>query len=67
MACVRLRAHTITVAIPCTTTSPGAATGIIRAAFARTFKLTPRQVANLEAGRANLTLATLARLGRPFG
>jgi DNA-binding transcriptional regulator YiaG len=38
-----------------------------QARFGQVFGLTPRQVWELEAGAANPTLATLTRLGKPFG
>lgn len=38
-----------------------------QARFAEVFKLTPRQVWELENGRANPTVETLNRIGRPFG
>jgi DNA-binding XRE family transcriptional regulator len=44
-----------------------AALGMTQQRFGQLFKLTPRQVWELEHGRANPTTETLARLGRPFG
>ncbi|MEL3889278.1 helix-turn-helix transcriptional regulator [Ferrovibrio sp. MS7] len=41
--------------------------GLNQEGFGRLFKLTRRQVHELEAGTANPTLETLNRLGRPFG
>lgn len=41
--------------------------GMTQARFAHTFKLSRRLVVALEAGTANPTAETLARLGRPFG
>jgi len=41
--------------------------GMTQARFAQTFKLSRRLVVALEAGTANPTAETLARLGRPFG
>nr|WP_294546651.1 helix-turn-helix transcriptional regulator [uncultured Rhodopila sp.] len=41
--------------------------GLSQARFGQVFGLTPRQVWELEAGAANPTLATLTRLGKPFG
>jgi transcriptional regulator with XRE-family HTH domain len=41
--------------------------GLSQARFGEVFGLTPRQVWELEAGAANPTLATLRRLGKPFG
>lgn len=43
------------------------ALGLTQAQFAKAFKLTRRQVAGFEAGTANPTVETLARIGRPFG
>lgn len=43
------------------------ALGMTQARFGQVFSLTPRQVWELEAGAANPTLATLARLGKSFG
>jgi len=43
------------------------ALGLTQAQFAKAFKLTKRQVASFEAGAANPTVETLARIGRPFG
>ncbi len=43
------------------------ALGLTQEQFARAFKLTKRQVAGFEAGTANPTVETLARIGRPFG
>ncbi|WP_419899181.1 helix-turn-helix domain-containing protein [Roseomonas sp. USHLN139] len=43
------------------------ALGMTQARFAQTFRLTRRLVVELEAGRANPTAETLARIGRPFG
>lgn len=42
------------------------ALGMTQARFATAFGLTRIQVVNLEAGRANPTLETLNRIGRPF-
>jgi len=41
--------------------------GMTQAHFAQTFKLSRRLVVALEAGTANPTAETLARIGRPFG
>jgi transcriptional regulator with XRE-family HTH domain len=41
--------------------------GLSQARFGQAFGLTTRQVWELEAGIANPTLATLARLSKPFG
>ena len=38
-----------------------------QAEFGRAFRLTVRQVSELENGRANPTVETLERLGKPFG
>ena len=43
------------------------ALGMTQARFATAFGLTRVQVIDLEAGRANPTLETLNRIGRPFG
>jgi transcriptional regulator with XRE-family HTH domain len=43
------------------------ALGLTQEQFAKAFKLTKQQVAGFEAGTANPTVATLARIGRPFG
>jgi putative transcriptional regulator len=43
------------------------ALGLTQEQFAKLFKLTKRQVASFEAGTANPTVETLARIGRPFG
>ncbi|WP_219929830.1 helix-turn-helix domain-containing protein [Teichococcus aestuarii] len=43
------------------------ALGMTQARFAQTFKLTRRLVIELEAGTANPTAETLAKIGRPFG
>jgi transcriptional regulator with XRE-family HTH domain len=43
------------------------ALGLTQEQFAKAFKLTKRQVAGFEAGTANPTVETLARIGRPFG
>ena len=44
-----------------------AAMGMTQADFAKTFRLTVRQLIDLEAGRANPTTETLRRLGKSFG
>ncbi|MBA8879262.1 helix-turn-helix transcriptional regulator [Phyllobacterium myrsinacearum] len=41
--------------------------GLTQDEFARTLSLTRRQVAEIEAGTANPTLETLAKIGRLFG
>ncbi len=41
--------------------------GVNQERFGQLFKLTRRQVHELEAGSANPTVETLNRLGRPFG
>jgi transcriptional regulator with XRE-family HTH domain len=41
--------------------------GLTQEQFAKAFRLTKRQVVSLEAGTANPTVRTLARIGRPFG
>lgn len=41
--------------------------GMTQAQFGARFKLTTRQVSELENGRANPTAETLNRLGKPFG
>jgi transcriptional regulator with XRE-family HTH domain len=38
-----------------------------QASFAEAFRLTPRQVVGLKAGKANPSVKTLARLGKTFG
>ncbi|HTC08419.1 MAG TPA: helix-turn-helix transcriptional regulator [Acetobacteraceae bacterium] len=43
------------------------ALGLTQTQFGRVFKLTVRQVWELEAGTANPTLSTLTRLAKPFG
>lgn len=43
------------------------ALGMTQARFAQTFKLTRRLVVALEAGKANPTAETLAKIGKPFG
>lgn len=43
------------------------ALGMTQARFGQVFKLTLRQVWELEAETANPTLATLNRVGKPFG
>ena len=43
------------------------ALGMTQARFGELFKLTERQVWELENGKANPTMETLDRLGRPFG
>jgi transcriptional regulator with XRE-family HTH domain len=43
------------------------ALGMTQARFAGAFKLTRRLVVDLEAGRANPTAETLAKIGKPFG
>ncbi|MBI0436144.1 helix-turn-helix transcriptional regulator [Roseomonas sp. KE0001] len=43
------------------------ALGMTQARFAQAFKLTRRLVVDLEAGRANPTAETLAKIGKPFG
>jgi DNA-binding XRE family transcriptional regulator len=43
------------------------ALGMTQARFAQTFKLTARQVWELEAGKSNPTRETLNRLAKPFG
>ena len=43
------------------------AIGMTQQRFAEIFKLTERQVWELENGKANPTVETLARLGKPFG
>jgi len=43
------------------------ALGMTQAKFGKCFGLTRVQVSALENGRANPTLATLARIGKPFG
>lgn len=44
-----------------------AAMGMTQARFGQVFKLTARQVLELEHGTANPTAETLNRLGRPYG
>lgn len=41
--------------------------GMTQDGFARAFRLTRRQVVDMEAGRANPTAETLAKVARPFG
>lgn len=41
--------------------------GMTQAQFAQAFKLTVRQVSELETGAANPTVATLKRLAQPLG
>ncbi|WP_025091693.1 helix-turn-helix transcriptional regulator [Brucella intermedia] len=41
--------------------------GMTQEEFAKTLSLTRRQVAEIEAGRANPTLETLEKIGRLFG
>ncbi len=41
--------------------------GLTQDEFAKTLSLTRRQVAEIEAGTANPTLETLAKIGRLFG
>lgn len=43
------------------------ALGMTQARFAQSFKLTRRLVVELEAGTANPTAETLAKIGKPFG
>lgn len=43
------------------------ALGMTQAKFAQCFGLTRIQVSQLENGKANPTMETLARIGRPFG
>ncbi|OAF09188.1 transcriptional regulator [Bradyrhizobium centrolobii] len=43
------------------------ALGLTQLEFAKLFKLTPRQIADLERGAANPTAETLNRIGRVFG
>lgn len=43
------------------------ALGMTQARFAEAFKLTRRLVVELEAGKANPTAETLAKIGKPFG
>jgi putative transcriptional regulator len=43
------------------------AIGMTQQRFAEVLKLTERQVWELENGKANPTVETLARLGKPFG
>ncbi|TCZ51448.1 helix-turn-helix domain-containing protein [Roseicella aquatilis] len=43
------------------------ALGMTQARFASVFKLTRRLVVDLEAGRANPTVETLTKIGKPFG
>lgn len=43
------------------------ALGMTQAGFARAFKLTVRQVSELENGAANPTVQTLERLSKPLG
>lgn len=43
------------------------ALGMTQAELATAFDLTVRQVSELESGRANPTVATLARVAEPFG
>ena len=43
------------------------ALGLSRDEFARVFKLTRRQLAEIERGEGNPTIETLNRIGRPFG
>lgn len=41
--------------------------GLTQAQFARAFKLTVRQVSEMETAAANPTIATLTRLAKPLG
>jgi putative transcriptional regulator len=43
------------------------ALGLTQEQFAKAFKLTKRQVTQIEAGTANPTIETLGKIGRPFG
>ena len=43
------------------------ALGLSRDEFARVFRLTRRQLAEIERGEGNPTIETLNRIGRPFG
>ncbi|NKC30215.1 helix-turn-helix transcriptional regulator [Roseomonas sp. BU-1] len=43
------------------------ALGMTQARFAQTFKVTRRLIVELEAGTANPTAETLAKIGKPFG
>jgi putative transcriptional regulator len=43
------------------------AMGLTQQRFEEVFKLTERQVWELENGKANPTIETLTRLGKPFG
>jgi putative transcriptional regulator len=43
------------------------AMGLTQQRFGEVFKLTERQVWELENGKANPTIETLTRLGKPFG
>jgi DNA-binding XRE family transcriptional regulator len=43
------------------------AIGMTQPEFAKLFKLTTRQIAEMEVGKANPTIMTLDRIGRAFG
>jgi transcriptional regulator with XRE-family HTH domain len=43
------------------------ALGLTQEQFAKAFRMTKRQVSDLESGTANPTAETLVRIGRPFG
>jgi len=41
--------------------------GMTQVEFAKMFRLTRKRVSEVENGRANLTIETLDRIGKPFG
>jgi transcriptional regulator with XRE-family HTH domain len=64
---IAARARTGQLEIPGAIVDMRRALELSRDEFARVFKLTRRQLAEIERGEGNPTIETLNRIGRPFG
>jgi putative transcriptional regulator len=66
-AAIAAKARAGTLRLPHAVVEMRHALGLSQPEFAKLFKLTTRQVSDIERGKANPTAATLLRIGRPFG
>ncbi|GGI25679.1 MULTISPECIES: helix-turn-helix domain-containing protein [Bradyrhizobium] len=66
-AAIAAKARAGTLRLPEAVAEMRQALGLTQIEFARLFKLTPRQVADIERGAANPTAQTLDKIGRAFG
>lgn len=64
---IAARARAGTLRLPHAVAEMRHALGLSQPEFAKLFKLTTRQVADIERGAANPTAETLLRIGRAFG